>query len=678
MTVEVVHGVEVSDPFRWLEDGADPAVEAWTRARDDEARQHLDGLGTRSTLRDRFDELLRVPVTRAPQVAGPWLFTLDRTGDADQPVLRVRPIIDPGAIPRVLVDPAAGVADATVALDWYHPSPDGALVAFGTSEGGDEQSSLRIVEVGTGELLDDVIARTRAASVAWLPDASAFGYTRYPDPAEVGADEANYHRALWWHVVGSDPTGDELLFGDDDMGDDRSAWPDVSASRDGRWLVIHVSRGWSRTDVHLIDRHSGIRTTVIEGVDARTGVEVVGDRLLGTTTLDAPKGRVISAPLTDPAAWTTEIPEGDTVLEGVVVAGQWLLVATSEVGVSHLQRAPFDPATTTVGDLEAVELPAVGTLGGIDADPARAEAFLAFESVAQPSSLWRWTPESGVTPWGPLTAGLSDPYVVEQATYPSTDGVEIPMFWVRRADVTPSAETPVVLAGYGGFAVAYGPSYSPLAAVVADAGGLFAVAGIRGGSEHGEEWHLAGTRANKQQVFEDFCAGADWLVDQGMTSRDRLAIRGGSNGGLLVAACLTQRPDLCRAVHCAVPLTDMVRYHRFLIARLWIPEYGDPDQPDDFAWLHAYSPYHHLVDGTCYPAVLVTTAEGDSRVDPAHARKFAARLAEATTCAQDRPVLLRTETRAGHGAGKPVSKQADELADVAAFLFDQLGVTLEG
>ncbi len=683
--VDLVHGVEVADPHRWLEDGADPRVEAWTSAQDDEARRHLGSLAHWAPLRARFDQLLRVRTTRAPRVAGDRLFTLERSGDADQPVLCVRSIDDPAGPARPLVDPAAGVTDAAAALDWFHPSPGGRFVAFGTSEGGDEQSTLRVLDVEGGALLDDVLTRTRAASVGWLPDGSAFAYTRYPDPLEVGQDEANYHRAIWWHELGTDPATDVALFGDADTGGDPAAWPDVSVSRDGRWLLVHVSWGWSRTDVWLIDRTTGARTAVVEGVEARSSFEVVGDRLLGTTTLDASRGRVVVAPIDDPGVeqWVTVVPEGEWVLAGVAVAGRWLLVATSVVGVSHLHRRAFDAAAPidapgTEGPLlEEVSLPSLGSLGGLDTEPDREEAFLVFESVAQPAALYRWTPDGGVERWAELpgkSLARESPYVVEQAAYPSTDGVEVPVFWVRRREVTPSPETPVVLAGYGGFAISYGPSYSPLAQVVADAGGLFVVAGIRGGDEHGEAWHQAGMLGRKQQVFDDFHAAADWLVEQGMTSRARLAIRGGSNGGLLVAVAVTQRPDLCRAVHCAVPLTDMVRYHRFLIARLWIPEYGDPDQADDFAWLHAYSPYHHVVDGTCYPAVLVTTAEGDSRVDPAHARKFAARLAEATSCPEERPILLRTETRAGHGAGKPVGKQADELADVAAFLFDQLGV----
>jgi prolyl oligopeptidase len=309
---------------------------------------------------------------------------------------------------------------------------------------------------------------------------------------------------------------------------------------------------------------------------------------------------------------------------------------------------------------------------------------VAFTSWARPTELWRWTPapadlpgapDEGLERWSDLPSPV-DPadYAVAVARYPSTDGTDVTLFTVRRAGMNPAPSTPTLLTGYGGFSVTMSPAYSPTAVAVADDGGVFAVACIRGGAEAGEDWHRAGMREHKQQVFDDFAAAADWLVAEGHTDRNHLAVRGGSNGGLLVAATLTQRPDACRAAVCSVPLTDMVRFPRFLIARLWTPEYGDPDVPDEFAWLWAYSPYHHVVEGTCYPATLVLTGEEDSRVDPAHARKFGAALAWATSCGEERPVLVRVESRAGHGQGKPASKQADEAADVHTFLRWQIGL----
>lgn len=677
--VDRLHGVDVADPYRWLEDGESKETLAWVGAQNQRTRQALDRMSSRSALRARLERLLRTPSVTSPRLAGELVFTRERDGAHDQTTLVVRSAVDPDSPARILIDPGAG-GDDTLALDWFHPSPDGDLVACGTSTAGDERSTLGVLDVATGGHLDDVIPHTRAASVAWLPDGSAFAYTRYPDPAVVGDEEAGYHRSVWWHELGADTARDELVWGDDDL-PDRTAWPHVTLSADGRWMLIHVSLGWSRVDVHLLDRTTGQRRVIIEGEEATTSLEVVGDRLYGTTTLEAPRGRVVAALLAAPEApqWETVVTEGDAVIDGARVAGASLLVASNEVGVARLHRYRLDGS----GDAP-VELPGIGALAGLDADsgsdPDRELAFLAFSSFTHAPGLWRWTP-AGLQPWGTLrdSDGGPDPaaYSVRLAVYPSTDGVDVPMFLVQHADTLANPDTPVVLSGYGGFAIANGPAWSPIAVAVADSGGIYAVAGIRGGAEYGEDWHQAGMRQHKQQSFDDFAAAADWLVAEGLTSRPRLAIRGGSNGGLLVGAALTQRPDLCRAVHCAVPLLDMVRFPRFLIARLWVSEYGDPDVAEEFAWLHAWSPYHRVTDGTCYPAVLLTTADSDSRVDPCHARKFAARLQAATSCGEDQPVLLRVETRAGHGQGKPVGKQADEAADVLAFLFDQLGVAVE-
>jgi prolyl oligopeptidase len=634
-------------------------------AQNERTRAVLDALPGRAALHGRLSDLLRAGSSTGPRVAGDLVLSLDRWGDHDQAVLVARSLKEPGGEVRVLVDPHAATGDATTAIDWFHPSPDGRLVAYGTSAGGDENSVLRVLDVATGEHSGEEIADTRAAAVAWLPDASAFAYTRYPAGAQYG-------RRVWWHRLGDDPAEDDLVFGDLP---DETAWPEVSASRDGRWLVVSVSLGWTRTDVHLIDRETGDRTAVVEGEEALTFLEVAGDRLVGTTTLGAPRGRVVAAPLDDPTPdrWETLLPEGEAVIEMATVAGPSVLVATTRSAASRLVRLPLDG-----GEPEGVDLPGIGSLAGMDGDGhgGRELALLSFTSFTRPPALFRWTPGE-LEPWSDLESAVdADAYVVEQVRYPSTDGTEVAMFVVRSAGDpgwSGGGPRPTILTGYGGFAITYGPAYGPHMAAWCDGGGRYAVACIRGGSEEGEEWHRAGMREHKQQVFDDFHAAGDWLVANGVTTHDTLALRGGSNGGLLMGAAITQRPDLARAVHCAVPLLDMVRYNRFLLAKLWVPEYGDPDVPEEFGWLHAYSPYHHVEDGTCYPATLITTGEEDSRVDPCHARKFAALLEEATSCGDERPVLLRVETRAGHGQGKPVTKQADELTDVLSFLGWQLG-----
>jgi prolyl oligopeptidase len=658
--VDVLHGVEVPDPYRWLEDGDRPDVVVWAEQQNERTREALDARPDRARWHERLVALLGAPVVTSPRVAGTRLFTLERTGGAPQHVLVMRSSVDRDEPPRTLLDPAALADDGTAAIDWFHPSHDGRLVAYGCSQGGDERSILRVLDVETGEHLADEIPDTRAASVGWWPDGSGFLYTRYP-----AGDE--YHRTVHRHRLGDDWSADPVLF--DDLPTPES-WPDVTVSHDGAWVIVHVLVGWDRVDVHLMETATGQWSTVVHGEQAMSAFHVHQGRLIGTTTLGALRGRVVTAPFDDPAAWTTIVEEGDGVIDGVTCTREALLVASSRSAVARLDHHLLDGAL--VGP---VELPELGSFAGISCSPDDVYAVCSLESFTRPASLLRWTPESGLVEWGSASAALPfDPsaFRVTHETYRSADGTPIGLFVVQRADLAPDAATPCILTGYGGFAIAETPVYSALVAAWCEMGGVFAVAGLRGGYEEGEAWHHAGRREHKQNVFDDFHAAAEHLVATGRTSPDRLALRGGSNGGLLVGAALTQRPELARAVHCAVPLLDMVRYPQFLIARLWTDEYGDPDVADEFAWLWAYSPYHRVQPGTCYPAVLFTCAESDSRVDPLHARKMAAALQQATGCQDDRPILLRQESRAGHGVGKPLGKQADEAADVLAFLAWQL------
>jgi len=677
----VLHGTEVHDPYRWLEDGDSEETAAWVAAQNARTRAVLDALPQREPLHRRLLELLQIGVVGSPAVAGDRVFHLQREGDDDQAVLVMRSAVDPGAPARVVVDPHDLAADHAASIDWFSPSPDGRLLAYGVSEGGSEHGTLRIIEVDSGTLLPDAIPHVRHPSLAWLPDGSAFAYDRLPDPATVAEGDEGYWESVWWHRVGDDPAADEPILVD---GLDKTALPMAVISDDGRWLALHVHLMPTRTDVLLVDRLTGTRTVMVEGEEASTWVQTVGGRIYAVTNLGAPRGRVVSASLDHPqaAAWETIVPESDgltgAVIEGAVIAGDSLVVSSTEHAVSRLRRYHLDG--TPRGE---IVLPELGSLAGLDADPTAAgrdggadqRVFLTFTSFARPPGMWRWTPGEGLRPWALLHSPL-DPgdFVAEQVFYPSTDGVRVPMFLVRAVTTTVGPDTPTLLSGYGGFAITSSPGFGPGLVAFCEAGGVYAIAGLRGGGEYGEDWHRAGMLATKQQVFDDFHAAADWLVAEGRTSRERLAIRGGSNGGLLVGAAITQRPDLCQAVVCAVPLLDMLRYDRFLIGALWVPEYGDPAKADDFAVLHAYSPYHHVQDGTAYPATLVTAAESDSRVDPLHARKFAAALQAASATPDERPVLLRIETRAGHGVGKPAWKQADEGADTWAFVSWQLGM----
>ena len=664
--MDVLHGVAVPDPYRWLEDGESEETVAWAAAQNARTRTVLDAVPARAPLHKKLLDLLAVGSVSTPTVAGNRVFTLEREGDQDQAVVVMRSADDPSEPPRVVVDPHGQAADHAAAIDWFSPSPDGRLLAYGVSQAGSEHGVLRILDIDRNELLPDAISPVRHASLAWLPDGSAFAYSRLPDPSTVPDGDEGYWEKVYWHVVGTDPAGDESLIGE---GLDKTALPWAVISRDGRWLVFHVHLMPTRTDIILFDRRTGRRTVIIEGEEAHTSAFVVGDYLYATTTHGAPRGRVVRASLGRPTAehWDTVVPESTAVIDSATIAGASLLVATTEHAVSRLWRYRLGG-----GEGTEIPLPEPGAITGFDSDEVTPRAFLTFNAFTRPPSLWRWTLAGGphLDPWSRHPSPIDpDRYRVEQAFYESTDGASVPMFLVSLATTQPGPDTPTTLYGYGGFAIPSTPAFSPGIMAWCEAGGVFAMAGIRGGAEYGEDWHRAGMLHTKQQSFDDFAAAADWLVSTGRTSRRRLAIRGGSNGGLLVGAMVTQRPDLCQAAVCAVPLLDMLRYHMFLIGALWVPEYGDPDDPGDFAVLHASSPYHRVVDGTGYPAMLVTTGESDSRVDPLHARKFAARMQAAGAMA-----LLRVESRAGHGQGKPRWKQADELADTLAFLCWQLGL----
>ncbi len=671
--VDNLHGVPVADPYRWLEDGEAPEVQEWVAAQNAVTRQALDALSDRGEWHGRLVALMDLPVVQAAALAGDTgaVVLLERQPGEQQARLTARQVADPTE-PVVLCDPAAqpgAGTDAAMAIDWFSVSPDGTRVAYGTSVGGTEDSVLHIAATADGNDAGVAIANTRACSVAWDADSAGFHYTRYPDGDQ-------YHRSVHHHRLGNPGNGsdDPVVWADHPVPD---AWPSVLASPGGRWLLVSVSVGWSRADVHLLDRDSGEWRTLVSGVDVNSSFAFVGDlALVGTTSHDAPRGRIVHLDLTGelpagPADWPTLVAERDVVVGSPHVAGHGFYVVASHAGVDTLEYWTLDGAGP-----QLVPLPAAVSVLGLDTpghtppgEPLDDHAIAILGGFGEPPAVWQIGPAAATRVHPTLERAGVPELAVEHVEYPSLDGTPIGIFVIRRTDVTPGPDTPTILNGYGGFAVSESPIWSPLIAAWCAAGGQYAIAQLRGGYEHGEDWHQAGWRGNKQNVFDDFAAAGDWLVATGRTSRERLAIAGGSNGGLLIGATVTQRPDLCAAAWCAVPLLDMVRFPQFLIARLWTHEYGDPDEPDAFAWLHAYSPYHNVNDGTAYPAILLTTAEGDTRVDPCHARKMTARLQEAIAGVDGAgPVLLHQEGRAGHGQGKPVSKRADEYADVLALL----------
>ena len=667
---ELLHGETVVDPYRWLEDGASAEVAEWTAAQNAHTAARLAASPHRGAVRARLARLLAIGTVGVPTPARGRYVYPRRDGTENQPVLYVRDGV--GGADRAAVDPNALDAAGTTALDWYHVSDDGRRLAYGLSADGSEQSTLRVLDLGTLAHLPVEIPRTRACSLAWLPDASGFYYTRYAAPGDVPPGEEHYHRHVRFHRLGDDPADDPVVF----RPAAKEHWPSVSLSPDGRWLLVSVARTFDAVDLHLLDRERGTMTTVIEGLAASFDAAVVDGRLWIRTDLDAPTHRLLVADPESPARerWR-EVVAADpvAVLAGFAVVGGRLVLEFLDAATSRLALADLDGGTR-----RDLPLGGIGSVFGLGAEWDGDELFVGFSSYVVPPSVFRVDLRTGERAlWRRVEADV-DPgrYEVAQVRYPSADGTAISMFLVHRRDVPRDGSAPCYLTGYGGFNVSMTPAFARSYYLWLEAGGVVAVPNLRGGGEYGEAWHKGGMLATKQRTFDDCIAAAEWLVRERWTSPERLALAGGSNGGLLVGAVITQRPDLVRAAVIQVPLLDMLRYHRFLVARLWIPEYGDPDRPEEYAWLRAYSPYHRVRDGVAYPAVLLATAESDSRVDPLHARKMAARLQAAT--ASGRAVLLRLEARAGHGAGKPIAKLLDELTDVWTFVFTELGVTPPG
>jgi prolyl oligopeptidase len=474
--------------------------------------------------------------------------------------------------------------------------------------------------------------------------------------------------------LGNDPAKDPLIFGE---GRDPEDWPGVDLSNDGRWLLISVEQGWTKSELYLQDLQAGTPPVrITEGKNFLYGGEIFNGKIFITTNEDAPRYRMFTADASAPtrANWKEIIPQNDAVLQGAAVVNGQLLAQYQKNASSQLRLFATDGKL--VGN---VVLPAIGTVVGLGGKWNRKEVFFGFQSFTIPDSIYQVDLATrGTSLWNKVDAPGIDPanYQVEQLWFTSKDGTRVPMFVFHKKDVELNGKNPTLLTGYGGFNVSLTPEFVGDRYLWLEHGGVFAIANLRGGAEFGEDWHRAGMLEKKQNVFDDFIAAAEYLISQKYTDKDHLAIRGGSNGGLLMGAALTQRPNLYRAVVCQVPLLDMLRYQNFQIAKLWVPEYGSSDDPNQFKWLYAYSPYHHVKAGAEYPATLFMTADTDTRVDPMHAKKMAALMqAEAANGqSRERPILLRVDTKAGHGAGKPIAKQIDDLTDIYSFLFWQLGM----
>ncbi len=684
--VDNYHGVEVSDPYRWLEDPDADASKAWIAAQNKLTFGFLEGIEGRDAIRKRLTALWDYEKYSIPLERGGRYFFTKNDGLQNQSVLYWAESLT--AEPKVLLDPNLLSDDGTVSLAGRAISEDGKHLAYSVQSGGSDWQEWRVREVDTGKDLEDRIKWVKFSGAAWTHDGKGFFYSRYPEPKEgANLTGANYFQKLYYHRIGTEQSQDELIY----ERPDEKKWGFMSkVSDDGRYLIVTVWKGtgnkhrifyrdlgraagkgkkWARKSSKL--PKSPMRELISKFEADFRFIDNVGPVMWFFTDLDAPRGRVIAIDIRRPQRkyWKEIVPQSEHTLQWVDIVGNRVLA--SYLQDAKTQVALFDMKGKRLGE---VGLPGIGSAFGFGGRRSDKETFYLFTSFTTPTTIYRYDVASGESSVfrQPKVDFEGSAYNIEQVFYTSKDGTRVPMFLVHKKGMAKDGNNPTYLYGYGGFSSSMTPRFSVTRAVWLEMGGIVAIPNLRGGGEYGVEWHQAGTKLKKQNVFDDFIAAAEWLVANQYTSPKKLAIAGGSNGGLLVGAAMTQRPDLFGAALPAVGVMDMLRFHKFTIGWAWVDDYGSSDDPEQFKALYAYSPYHNLKPGIAYPATLVTTADHDDRVVPAHSFKFAAALQHAHK--GDAPVLIRIETRAGHGGGKPTAMRIEEATDKWAFLMATLGM----
>jgi prolyl oligopeptidase len=673
--VDTYQNVEVTDDYRWLEDGADPAVREWSLAQLKVARAYLDPLPQLAALKRKLGALYRSAPHRYygfHQAQGA-LFAMKNQPPRDQPVLVMMKNAGDAANERVVFDPNG--RDNRLSIDFYAPSVDGRYVALALSEKGSEDGSAHVIDTRTGKELPDVVPRvqypTGGGSIAWDENSTGFFYTRYPQGNERPPEDANFYQQVYFHKMGTPSSEDTFVLGKDFP---RIAETMLSTTRDGRFLMATVANGDGGEYAYYVRNPSGRWTKVADHADKIRSFELGPDgRIYGLSLKDAPRGKVISIAMDPPELGKaiTLVPQGEGVIESFEVTPSRLYVGYMVGGPSEVRM--FDLKGAPVGTLPAEPISSTMVGKRLEGD----EVLIGSQSYLKPFAWYRYSSRDGnlvkvAELAGAHKVNFDDAEVVrEMAT--SKDGTKVPVNIIMRKGTKRDGNNPVMLYGYGGYGVNERPGFSMRNRVWLDAGGIVAVVNLRGGGEFGEEWHLAGNLLKKQNTFDDMIGAARHLIDRGYTRASRLGAMGGSNGGLLMGAILTQRPDLFRAIVCHVGVLDMLRVESTPNGMFNTTEYGTVKNPQQFAALYAYSPYHHVKDGTAYPAVYLGTGENDGRVDPFHSRKMAARLQAANP--NGRPVLLRIEMNAGHGFGTALSTRIEQDADWMAFLMNELGMT---
>ncbi len=669
--IDDYHGTKVADPYRWLEDDNSAETKAWVETENKVTFDFLEKIPQREAIKHRLTELWNYERFGVPFKEGGRYFITRNDGLQNQSVLYTMASLD--AEPAVLLDPNTLSTDGTVALAGYTVSDDGNLLAYGLARAGSDWHEWRVRDVRTGKDLPDVVNWVKFSGASWTKDNRGFFYSRFDEPDKTNTLKGvNYFHKLYYHKLGTPQQDDKLIY----HRPDQKEWGfGAGVTEDGRYLVIRVSKGSDRRNRFFYRDLQDAQSPVVELLnDFDAAYDFVGN--VGTvfyfkTDLNAPRGRIIAIDVTRPqrASWDEVIPQASDAMEEASLVNDKFVLTYLKDAHSVVKIFGRDGRL-----LREVALPGLGTAAGFGGKRKDTETFYAFTSFTVPGVIYRYDLATGKSTLfrEPKVAFKGADYETQQVFYQSKDGTRVPMFITCRKGTKLDGNNPAYLYGYGGFDISITPSYSPSIAAWLEMGGVFAVANIRGGGEYGEEWHEAGMKLKKQNVFDDFIAAAEWLTANHYTRREKLAIGGASNGGLLVGACLTQRPDLYGAALPTVGVMDMLRFNKFTIGWAWQSDYGSPDNAEEFKALYAYSPLHNIHPGTKYPATLITTGDHDDRVVPAHSFKFAATLQAAQ--AGPKPVLIRIETRAGHGAGKPTAKLIEESADKWAFLVQELGM----
>ncbi len=672
---DTYHGIAVADPYRWLEDPNSDDTKAWVEAQNEVTFRYLQQIEQTEKIKARLTKLWNYERYSSPFKRGGRYFYYKNDGLQNQSVLYTQPTLEDEA--KVLLDPNTLSEDGTVALRSISVSEDGQYLAYGLSASGSDWVEWKVRNIETGEDLEDHLKWSKFSGAAWTHDNQGFFYSRYDEPqAESQFEDVNYYQKLFYHRLGTPQSEDQLIY----ERQDQKEWGfSGSVTDDGCYLVISVWQGTARKNLifykDLQDPNASVVELVSEFEAEYSLIDNEGTTFWFQTDLDAPKGRLIAIDISNPEKenWKEILPEAEETLQAISLLNNQFVADYLKDAYTTLKIYDLDG-----NFVRNVDLPGIGSAGGFGGKKDDTDTFYSFTSYTVPSRIYRYDMTTGESTLFREAQVAFDPsqYETSQVFYTSKDGTRVPMFITHKKGMKPNGQNPTLLYGYGGFSISLTPGFSVGNLVWLEMGGIYAVPNLRGGGEYGEDWHIAGTKTQKQNVFDDFIAAAEYLIENNYTSSDKLAIMGGSNGGLLVGACMTQRPDLFAAALPAVGVLDMLRFNQFTIGWAWESDYGSPQNEDEFKALQAYSPLHNLTEGTEYPATMITTADHDDRVVPAHSFKFAAALQAAHQ--GENPVLIRIETKAGHGAGKPTAKVIEEVADKWAFLTQALGFEPEG